>query len=63
MNRSHALRIAELHMESHDVRRDSIHGGHDIAGWRVSQLMRDAKTVSQADEVDDKLNAWIVGRH
>jgi hypothetical protein len=46
----HATRIARLHREYYEVRQYAIGGEADIDGWRVSQLMRNAQTITQAAE-------------
>jgi hypothetical protein len=52
--RQHRLNIA-----SHTVRIEAVTRGYDLDGWRLSHLMRDAKTHQQIDFAERGYGMWL----
>ena len=52
--RGHRLNIA-----SHSVRKQAVMRGCDLNGWRLSRLMRDAKTDQQINVAELGYGIWL----
>ncbi|MDB5091799.1 MAG: hypothetical protein JWR09_5793 [Mucilaginibacter sp.] len=57
-----AARLQRLHRRAHQVRQGAIERTGDLDGWRVSRLLRDAKTPAEADEAERQLGIWEARR-
>jgi hypothetical protein len=55
--RCHILNVA-----AHAVRQQAIRQGNDLAGWRLSRLMRDADTSAQVCIGEQQYGAWRASR-
>ena len=44
---------------AHVVRQRSILSGHDLKGWRLSHLMRDAHTYTEVDLAERGYSLWL----
>jgi hypothetical protein len=51
-------RLQRLHALSIQVRQVAIDSHEDLQGWRVSNLLRDARTPAEADEAERQLRIW-----
>jgi hypothetical protein len=56
---SHSHRCSLLHAAAHDVRQQAIGRGSDLAGWRLSRLMREAETGEQVASGEREYGLWL----
>jgi hypothetical protein len=52
-------RCHRLNAAAHAVRQQAIRKGGDLAGWRLSRLMRDASTDAQVYLGEQEYGVWI----
>jgi hypothetical protein len=52
-----------LNAAAHSVRERAIRQGNDLAGWRLSHLMRDADTAAQVYLGEQQYSAWLARAH
>jgi len=56
---SFGQRCHRLNAAAHAVRQHAIREGGDLAGWRLSRLMRDASTHAQVYLGEQEYGVWI----
>jgi hypothetical protein len=56
---SHSHRCNRLHAAAHNVRQQAIGRGGDLAGWRLSHLMRNAETDEQVTFSEREYGLWL----
>jgi hypothetical protein len=59
---SFGQRCRALDTAAQAVRQRAIRNGTDLAGWRLSRLMRDARTDAQVDFAERKYGKWLQER-
>jgi hypothetical protein len=52
-------RCHRLNAAAHGVRQQAIRNGCDLAGWRLSRLMRDANTDAEIHLGEQEYGVWI----
>ena len=53
-----SARLLRLGKLAQEVRQVAINRASDVEGWRVSRLLRDAKTPAQADDAERQFRTW-----
>jgi hypothetical protein len=60
---THALasfsRRRSLSVAAHAIRERVTQNGYDVAGWRLSRLMREAETDTQVNFAERKYSDWL----
>jgi hypothetical protein len=55
-------RCLSLNAAARAVRAQAIRRGNDLAGWRLSRLMRDADTAAQVNLGEQQYGVWLSHR-
>lgn len=58
-SRIYGKRLRDLKDAAYNVRQRAIDTGGDLEGWRLARLMRDAKSLLQANAAERSFGAWL----
>lgn len=53
-------RLRDLKDAAYNVRQRAISTGGDLEGWRLARLMRDAKSLPQANVAESRFGVWLL---
>lgn len=53
-------RLLDLKDAAYNVRQRAISTGGDLEGWRLSRLMRDARSLPQANAAEHRFGVWLL---
>jgi len=59
-SRNFGARCLSLSSAAHTVRQRAIRRGHDLAGWRLARMMRDAHTIAQIKSSEREYRIWLI---